>query len=442
MSESRIEGDRAALDRLLGIPEMAWLLERVRARIPDARVAVLTGVVRLQKPSPQQRAAAVRLVGRPRRSGAALVVDLADVEAVLRRGPWPPGLGDAVETLTGPVVDRRALRERDAEAWARAGADLAHACAPFEGLYEWWLDWCAAGGLKRAARAEAVRTDVEVSPQVATGLVRSLTAMLAALPAEGEPLAVLARRVVGDAHGLDETRPLGRLGATVAATAFGAGETGSTREAWAAAGVLMSNVASTVLCLGVPGRTPEDASGAPMRTATAVALEAMRSARSPLVLTLDQVRSGGVRPLPDDACVHVCENPTVIEVAATSWAETDQADGAMPVLVCTWGQPSTAVVELLAVLVSDGAQCRYHGDFDWAGLRIARALRARVSWAPWRYRAEDYRAAVADDVPALRLRGAPAESPWDPDLAAVMAESGIAVEEEAVAALLAADLLR
>ena len=88
-----------------------------------------------------------------------------------------------------------------------------------------------------------------------------------------------------------------------------------------------------------------------------------------------------------------------------------------------------------------GADCRYHGDFDWAGLRIARYLNGQVPWIPWRYTGADYRAALQDGEPSLPLAANPAESPWDPSLAAAMAECGLAVEEEAVANLLAADVL-
>jgi uncharacterized protein YjbK len=56
----------------------------------------------------------MRLVGRPKRAGTALRVDLVDVEQILRQGPWPAGLVDAAETLTGPVVDSRAEREGEA----------------------------------------------------------------------------------------------------------------------------------------------------------------------------------------------------------------------------------------------------------------------------------------------------------------------------------------
>jgi uncharacterized protein (TIGR02679 family) len=148
----------------------------------------------------------------------------------------------------------------------------------------------------------------------------------------------------------------------------------------------------------------------------------------------------------------------VVEVVADRWARTTPVsatsdttasgtatsgpfDVGHPVLVCTSGQPSTAVVELLKILAADGAECRYHGDFDWAGLRIARSLGSQLAWVPWRYSAADYRAAVQDGGPSLGLTGSPAESPWCPQLSAAMAELGHAVEEEAVADLLAADVL-
>jgi hypothetical protein len=89
----------------------------------------------------------------------------------------------------------------------------------------------------------------------------------------------------------------------------------------------------------------------------------MRTARVPLVLTLDQVRSGGVPALPLDRVIHVCENPTIVEVVAERWGRS-AATAAAPVLICTSGQPSTAVVDLLTILTANSAECRYHGDFD------------------------------------------------------------------------------
>ena len=448
-------GDRFALDRLLGIPGMEWFVSRVRGRILAAGYEPLSGVVQLNDPTAEQRAGVMRLVGRPKRAGSTLRVELAVVEEILRRGPWPAGLADAVETLTGPVVDRGAERVSEAAAWDAARDGLGAAAARFPPLTKWWEAWCASGGLKRTARAEADRISMTRSPAVGADLVNKLMSVLEMLPASGEPLAVLARRAVGDAHGLDASRPLGRLAATVVRQAFipdaaiPDGEL-SPRDVWAAAGVVLSNLSSTVLCLGVPGASLTGAESVrhTSRTATATSLDAMRAARMPILLTLDQVRSGGIRTLPRSRVIHVCENPTVIEVVAERWARISGVAGTSdpvapegPVLVCTFGQPSRAVVELLRVLAGDGAECRYHGDFDWAGLRIAKFLSGQVAWVPWRYSAADYREATQNGMPSRRLEGSSAESPWNPALAIAMTELGLAVEEEAVADLLAADVL-
>ena len=54
--------------------------------------------------------------------------------------------------------------------------------------------------------------------------------------------------------------------------------------------------------------------------------------------------------------------------------------------------------------------------------------------------ASDY-VALAAGARSRVLIGTPAGSPWEPALAAVMAEHGLAIEEEAVADVLAGDLI-
>src|SRR5699024_3097560 len=95
------------------------------------------------------------------------------------------------------------------------------------------------------------------------------------------PLAVFARQTVGEAHGLDESRPLGRMACAAVAAAFADRQLGdgmSARDAWASAGVVLSNVSSTVLVLGVRGQAPAAEHDIGTR-ATAEALEAMHRAR-------------------------------------------------------------------------------------------------------------------------------------------------------------------
>jgi uncharacterized protein (TIGR02679 family) len=93
------------------------------------------------------------------------------------------------------------------------------------------------------------------------------------------------------------------------------------------------------------------------------------------------------------------------------------------------------------LLAAGGAEFRYHGDFDWGGIRIARAVRQRVSqgqshWRPWRYDRDAYEAAATAVLAAHaatrlpRLAGEPVATPWDPGLAAAMARHDVRIEEE------------
>lgn len=448
--------DTARLRRLLGGPATEWLVARIRARIAQGQVGRMTGAVQLREPTADQRAAIMRIIGAPRRSGGTLRVDLGELEDLLRRGVWPGGLADAVVVLTGPVLNRPRERAAADAAWAGAQAAFGSAVLAHPSLDAWWQQWCVAGNLKRAARSD---------PGAARQLASDAAACLCALPSSGEPLAVFARRITGDAHGLDRARPLGRLTLAAVGALGGVGGVGAVsapddalgpREIWASVGLLVSAVSSTVLCLGVPGEPSGEASGRAGARATSIALTAWRSAGLPVVLTLEQVRSGGVGVVPAGDVVHVCENPSVVEVVASEAAERARLDAEpwsvrAPVLVCTYGQPGAAVLELLDRLTVAGALVRYHGDFDWAGLRIASTLAAHTPWQPWRFGAPDYVSAVlgldsdAPDGPAdrehLTLRGAPAISPWDPALADAMRATGVAIEEEEVVALLIADLL-
>jgi uncharacterized protein (TIGR02679 family) len=143
--------------------------------------------------------------------------------------------------------------------------------------------------------------------------------------------------------------------------------------------------------------------------------------------------------------VRVCENPVVIAAAA------DELGNCCPPLVCVGGQPSVAGWRLLDLLAASGAEFRYHGDFDWGGIRIASAVRQRLGerrshWQPWRYDADAYEAAAKTVLAAPaaarlpRLAGDPVATPWDPGLADAMARHDVRVEEELSLDVLIADL--
>jgi uncharacterized protein (TIGR02679 family) len=402
-------GDR--LERLLGGRDLAWLMARARRRL--VRGEGLDGVVTLAAATPAQRAAVQRLLGRPPRTGGALTVSLPAVDAVLRRsGACPDGLAAAVVALTGDVTvaaDAVADLERR---WTAAFAPLDEIARRGPELAG-WVERLRSGGLvRRLAR----------DPGTAASLLLTLTDVVAALPAGGEPLGRFAATHAGGAHRLDEGEPLTSLtlGAARAISGLPDG-TGAQwrREVWASVGLLSDEVSSTVLTLGLPGDS---------RSATGQALAAWRESGQPVVLTLRQL----VREPPAAAVrdVFVCENPVVVSEAAER-----HGAGCLP-LVCTGGQPGTAALHLLRHLAGRGATLRHHGDFDWGGIRIGNVLASRVTAVPWRFGAADY-----ERVPGGRaLTGVPVAASWDSALTPAMLARGVVVEEEAVVDDLLTDL--
>ncbi|MFC9929551.1 TIGR02679 family protein [Streptomyces sp. NPDC127190] len=404
--------DRDRLTRLLGGPDLAWLIDRVRRRM--ARGEPLTGPVTLTAPTSAQRAAAERLLGRAPGAGRGLSVRLEAVDAVLRRsGVSPDGLGAAVTALTGPVTRLADVREREERAWREAYTPLDELVRTHPQLGDWAERIVSDGLVRRLAR----------TPQAAKNLLGDTAQALRGLPAvPAVSLPVFAGATFGDAHALDEGTPLATLvlsGVRVL-TGFPAGSGAEwRREAWASAGLLKDALSSTVLTLGLRG-TP--------------ALDRLADEGEPAVLTLRQLTRQP--PHTASAVVRVCENPAVLASAA------DALGTACPPLVCLQGQPSAAALTLLRHLHTHGSTLRYHGDFDWGGLRIASALLRRIPWHPWRYTAAEYRNAVAAAPLASPLTGTPTTAAWDPDLPAALTELGVRIEEETVVDDLLADLGR
>jgi uncharacterized protein (TIGR02679 family) len=403
--------DRERLARLLGGPDLAWLVDRVRRRM--AREEPLTGPVTLADPTPAQRAAAERLLGRAPGAGRSLSVRLDAVDAVLRRsGVGPGGLASAVTALTGPVAGLADIREREERAWRDAYDPLDELTRTHRPELADWAERLRGDGLvRRLAR----------TPQAAKNLLGDTAEALRRLPADpAVSLPVLSNAAFGDSHALDDGTPLATLvlSGVRALTGFPDGSGAEwRREAWASAGLLKDALSATALTLGLRGSP---------------ALDWAADEGEPAVLTLRQLTRHPPRTAPP--VVRVCENPAVLATAA------DTLGTACPPLVCLQGQPAAAALTLLRHLHARGTTLRYHGDFDWGGLRIASALLRRVPWHPWRYTAADYRTAVAATPLAPPLNGTPTTAAWDPDLPAALAELGVRIEEETVIDDLLADL--
>ncbi len=422
-----VTGDEERLRRLLGGPETAWIVERARTRL--SRGHPLTGAIRLTPASEAQRAAVGRLLGRAVAPGRSVSIPLERLDAVLRSsGAWPEGLASAVVLLAGPVADPERLRAEE-EAWRAVSDELAALADRHPALTAWTEGLRARGHVRRVA----------ASAPEALALVRDLGAVVDALPADGESIAHFSARVLHRAHALDAGTALGGLAASAAeavgkaaatdrdATAAATSRPGSAarrRGAWASVGVLVDDLSSTVLVVGLPGAT---AALAAAPGGTARALAALASSGEPAVLTLRQVVADDLGTVP--SVVHVCENPAVVSAAA------DLLGVRTAPLVCLQGQPGAAAVTLLRRLHHGGATLRYHGDFDWGGVTIARTLGSQVAWTPWRFGTADYLAALerrGRSGALAALLGRAQETPWDPALREAMIEHGVGVEEELV----------
>jgi uncharacterized protein (TIGR02679 family) len=402
-------GDTARLRQVLGAPELAWLVQRARRRLAQGQAG---GSVTLSHATADQRDAVERLLGRRAARGGSVSVRLDDLEALLREAGICDSLAEAVEALTGPLLDARAQRRDTEAAWARvfAGGDL-------DRSRPWLEELRATGVLRRLAR-----NDLEVAGE----LLRQALEVERRLPARGLPLAELAAAVTGDSHALDPGTPLGTIGVRVAAANGRADAWDSTeawRDAWTSAGVLCDELSAPVLTLGLRGdgdrltdralRLHADA-GEPYRLTTRQLL------REPPAFT-----SAAPAPI-----VYVCENPTVVAAAA------NRLGAASAPLVCLEGQPRTAARVLLGLLTAAGVRLAYHGDFDWAGIHIANVVVRRHGAGPWRLSSADYRASRG----GRPLHGDPVTAVWDAQLQPAMLERGRAVHEEEVLDLLLGDL--
>jgi uncharacterized protein (TIGR02679 family) len=409
--------DQERLSRLLGAPELAWVLDRVRRRIELGQP--LQGAIVRRTASAAERDAVARLLGRQPRSASGLSIPLGELDALLRRsGAHPDGLAEAVITLTGPVTIRADAAAEDARAWTLAFARIEATAAGRTELAAWIGRIRASGAVKRLAGG---------SPAAGRELLDALTSVVAALPdGRGESLSAFAARVTGRAHALDGGSPLGTL-ALGAARALGGLEPPSPeesaaearREAWASVGVLCDELSSTVLTLGLPG----DGS------ATGRVLAAARASGEPVWLTLRQLVRGPPqwRELAG-ADVFVVENPSVVAFAADTLGPRG-----VPI-VCTNGQPRAATLVLLRSLAAAGIRLHHHGDFDWGGLTIGNLLHRRLPVEPWQFDHDAYLRAVAAHPHTAPLTGSSVTASWDSTLGEVMRERGRRVEEELVAA--------
>lgn len=451
------------LQRLLGAEALAPLRQRLRKRFErhaphdaaepldaaepkDATEAAGPRLILLKGLSPAEREALALLSGQPvRLASQSLKIDVPLIDQQLRRAGLAHSLRDALERLDGPIVSARAEREALQRRWQVALAQV----LPGNPLHRWLQEPASQHLLRRLAR----------QPEQAQTLLADAARVLQHLPCSPQPRSRLAAEVLGDAHALDDGRPVATLvlaawrhheqnsAQTPADTATPTDDTlpppdataptddalpdpdalpegapieERQRDIWARAGVLVNELARPALCLNLPaspGSLPAAAPG------------------EPFYLSLRQLLRNPPAWQVTDRAVHVCENPNMLAIIA------DRLGAQSPPLVCTDGMPAAAQRTLLDQLRHAGARLHYHGDFDWPGIRIANHVLSRWHAQPWRMQADDYERAVRQAAPSSpRLQGEGPTPCWDPHLQRAMQHHRLAIAEEAVAEELIRDL--
>jgi uncharacterized protein (TIGR02679 family) len=414
------------LQRLLGGASLISLRKRLRRRFERGDGDGNIESFRISNLTPVEHAALASLLGRPARFSGSMRVDVRVLDDALQRAGIAGSLREALEQIDGPIIHTDTARRSTEALWSQVVSRCSH-----PGLCELLH---RSAGLALLKRLSARDTDT------AARLCSGAEAVLRALPANGMTRAELAANSLGDAHALDNGRATATLVLTVwrdiiaplaevDETVPGPQEEDGiqpepvderNRDIWARAGVLVNELARPALLLNLPARADArftEASGEPDYASLRFLL---RSSPSWNVGGQD---------------VFVCENPNLIAIAANRLGRRCAP------MICTDGMPAAAQRALLSQVVRAGARLRYHGDFDWPGLRIANHVIREYAARPWQFGASDYAAAVQmAPRPGRSLEGSPVVPSWDEELGTLMQAHQLSIAEESVAGLLLQDL--
>jgi uncharacterized protein (TIGR02679 family) len=377
--------------------------------------------VRLRGLDAAQRRAVADLFGWPRLAGQTVTLNLEKLDAVLRESRLRCSLREVVEALFGPIEDR--YQQKKSRAAARAEmwrCAFLHPAVQRNAKLEAWLETLRKKGiLLRAAQA---------ATQPPAALLEAALETVSRLPAAGCVLSVLAADITGDAHALDDGKPLAGLVLRAAAALTQRAEVprsaAARRQLWARVGVICDPLSCQVLVAGLRPRGD---------CVLARHLREAADAGHPRRITLRELveQPPGLGGL-DDPMVCVCENPGVVAAAA------DRLGARCRPLVCSEGIAAEACFQLLEGLAGSGADIRFHADFDPAGIRIGNLLYRRLDCRPWRFETKDYLQAVRriwkqHDSTAAPRPAAPGTAAPGVDGAGVAQAEGAEAEAEAEA---------
>ncbi len=414
--------ERFTLSDLACDPALRRFLRRARRRLEETG-GKLEGVsVSLPDPTDEERCRIELVLGVVKR-GKGLRIPLDRTDAALRNSSLGAGLIELLEEAGGPLRNRP--RERDAERraadgfWGDAAAHPAVLKHP--ALVEWLEKIRSSGRIRRLGGGEP--TD----PVLGQAL-----AVLAALPAARVDRAVLAADLFGDAHALDDDRPVARLVLSAlehlsregAASSVDTSRAGGRRALWEDHGVWSDAISSTVLLLRLSPR---------IDSPLTQSLAGLSASGLVIPVTLSMLATQTFRwpPLPE---VFITENPTVPGVASRRLGER------CPPMVCVSGMPTLAARRLLTGLREAGIRLRYHGDFGAGGIRIGNIVIGEHGAEPWRFGTEDYEQALATCDRGARITSPIPDAVWDEHLTPALRRSSQEIQEEQVLRTLLLDL--
>ncbi|MGZ5937517.1 MAG: TIGR02679 family protein [Rhizomicrobium sp.] len=411
------------LRRLLGGDALLTLRKRLRQRYERGAVDGDLKRFRIANLGADEHAALAALAGRSVRLSSSMLVDVQAIDKALRQSGLARSLRDALEQIDGPIVHAETARLESMAAWSRVVSTARH-----PSLAQFLQAPVGTGLLKRLSRGDHAR---------AVQLCVSADAVLAVLPAHGIARAQLAAQALGDAHALDGGKAVAALVLAVWRAVISPDRNVETlpdveddavrrdigeraRDTWAKAGVLVNELARPALFLNLPAGDNASFTGVSGEPGYASLRLLVRSPPRWTVAGRD---------------VFVCENPNLLAIAA------DRLGIDCAPIVCTDGMPAAAQRQLLTQLAQAGARLRYHGDFDWPGLRIGNHIMREYGALAWRFGAADYAAAVeAAPRPGRPLDGPDVAAAWDDMLAPAMRAHQLSIAEESVADGLLRDL--
>ena len=402
------------LERLLGGDEFASLRRQLRRRFERESLDDPVREIRLTGLAPHERDVLAQITGSRSRASASISLDLGSVDKTLSDAGVAPSLRTALEQLDGPILHIASARAAETARWSDVVSVLEHSH-----LKQWLSVPANLGILKRLSASDHV---------TAEQICRDAEAVLARLPANGIALAHLAADVLGDAHGLDAGRPVATVVVSIMRSSESQDEAllaedDRVRSVWARAGVMVNELARPALYLNVPFSVTDGS--------------AVFTVGHPSYASLRWLMRSRPHWDVQECEVFVCENPNVVTI------EADHLGSQCFPLVCTDGMPSAAQRVMLSQLRAAGAVLRYHGDFDWPGIRIANLVMREHEADPWRMNEHDYVAAAKHSQGrGTILSGTEIVAMWDPSLSSQMTEYGIGISEEAVVAPLLSDLAR